>query len=72
MRGREDPERVDLAHDIAGQGMHVVERLDLVAEVLDADRELLVRRDDLDRVTADPERAAGKGHVVAVVLDVDK
>ena len=70
--GREDPQRVDLADDVAGQRVHVVERLDLVAEELDADRQLLVRRDDLDGVAADPERTAGEGHVVAGVLDVDQ
>ena len=42
VRGREDPQRVDLADDVTGQRMHVVERLDLVAEELDADREFLV------------------------------
>ena len=43
-------------------------RVDLVAEELDPDRELLVHRDDLDRVAAHPERAAGEGEVVAGVL----
>ncbi len=70
--GREDPQRVDLAHDVAGQRVHVVERLDLVAEVLDPHREFLVRRDDLDGVAADPERPAGECHVVAGVLHVDQ
>ena len=70
--GREDPQRVDLAHDVAGQRVHVVQRLDLVAEELDAHREFLVGRDDLDGVAAHPERAAGERHVVAGVLHVDQ
>ena len=69
---REDPQRVDFAHDVAGQRVHVVEGLDLVPEELDADGELFVGRDDLDRVPADPERAPGERHVVAVVLDIDE
>ena len=69
---REDPQRVDLADDVAGQRMHVVQRLDLVAEELDADRQLFIGRDDLDGVAADPERPPGERHVVAGVLDVDQ
>ena len=70
--GREDAQRVDLADDVAGQRVHVVQRLDLVAEELDAHGELLIRRDDLDGVAAHPERAAGERHVVAGVLHVDQ
>ena len=70
--GREDPQRVDLADDVTGQRMQVVQRLDLVAEELDAYREFLVGRDDLDSVAAHAERAAGERHVVAGVLDVDQ
>ena len=72
VRGREDPQRVDLADHVTGQRVQVVQRLDLVAEVLDADREFLVGRDDLDGVAAHPERAAGERHVVAGVLHVDQ
>src|SRR5690606_37595954 len=39
---------------------------------LDANRNLLVRREDLDRVATNTERAADEVHVVAVVLDVDQ
>jgi hypothetical protein len=45
-----------------------VQAVDLVAEELDPQRELLVHRDDLDGVPAHPERAAGEGQVVARVL----
>ena len=70
--GREDPQRVHLADHIAGQRMQVVERLDLVTEVLDANGQFLIGRDDLDGVAADPKRAAGERHVVTAVLDVDE
>ena len=46
--------------------------LDLVAEQLDADHVLLVRRVELDAVAADPEVAPHQVHVVAVVLHVDQ
>ena len=72
VRGREDQQLVDLADHVAGQRVQVVELLHLVAEELDPDRQLLVRRDDLQRVAADPERAAVEGQVVARVLDVDQ
>ncbi len=47
--------------------------LDLVAEHLDADGQLARRPGiDLDGVAAHPEGAAGEGHVVARLLDVDE
>ena len=72
VRGREDPQRVHFAHHVPGQRVQVVQRLDLIAEVLDPDREFLVGRDDLHGVPAHPERAAGERHVVAGVLHVDE
>ncbi len=72
VRGREDRHRIHLLDDIAGERMQQVERLDLVAEQLDADGVLLVHRDDLDRVTTDAEVAAGEVDVVAVVLHRDE
>ena len=54
-------------------GIDLADRLDLVAEELDADRGLvLVRREDLDHVAAHAERAAVEVDVVALVLDVDE
>src|SRR3546814_18276253 len=44
--------------------------LDLVTEELDADRELLIDREDLEGVATDPEGATGERHVVAGVLDL--
>ena len=70
--GREDPQLVDLAEHLAGERVQVVQRLDLVAEELDAEGELLVRRDDLHGVAAHPERAAVERQVVAGVLHIDE
>ena len=70
--GGEDAQRIDLADHVTGQRVQVVQRLDLVTEELDANRQLLVGRDDLDGVAAHPERAAGEGQVVAGVLHVDQ
>ena len=69
---REDRHRLEPLHDIAGERMQHVQRLDLVAEHLDADRVLLVDRDDLDRVAAHAEVAAREVDVVAVVLHRDE
>src|SRR5699024_1976758 len=57
---------------VARQGVQRVQRLDLVPEHLDPDGELLVHRDDLHRVPAHPEGAAGEGEVVAGVLHRDE
>ena len=70
--GREDVELLVLGDDLAGDRVQRHQPLDLVAEELDPDRELLVDREDLEGVAADPERAAGEGHVVAGVLDLDE
>ena len=59
-------------HHVTGQRVQGRDRLDLVAEELDADRELLVDRDDLDRVPAHPERPPRERHVVARVLHGDE
>ena len=48
------------------------EGLDLVAEQLDPEADLLVGRPELDDVPPDAELAAGEVDVVAVVLDVDE
>ena len=55
------------------QRVDLADRVDLVAEELDADRRaLLVGREDLDHVAAHAERAAVEVDVVALVLDVDQ
>ena len=70
VRRREHQEVLRLPHHLTRQRVQVGELLDLVAEHLDADGELLVDREDLDRVAAHPERAAGERQVVARVLHV--
>jgi hypothetical protein len=72
VRRREDEDLLVLLDDLAGQRVQRHDALDLVAEHLDADRELLVDREHLDRVAPHAERAAGEGEVVAGVLDVDE
>jgi hypothetical protein len=72
VRGREDVELLVLGDDLAGERVERAQPLDLVTEELDANRVLLVDREDLERVAPDPERAAGERHVVAGVLDLDE
>ena len=56
----------------AEQGIEARDAVDLVTEEFDADRQLFVRRNDLDRVAAHAERTSRERHVVAVVLNVDE
>lgn len=70
--GGEDVQLLVVADDLAGERVQRGQRLDLVAEHLDADGQLLVDREDLDGVAADAEGAASEGQVVARVLDVDE
>ena len=55
VRAGEHRDGVHRSHDVAGERMQGIDRLDLVAEHLDADRELLVHGNDLDRVAPHPE-----------------
>src|SRR4051794_19896290 len=57
---------------LAGERVEVLQALHLVAEQQRAERGLLVRREDLQRVTPHAERAAAEHLVVAVVLEVDE
>ena len=57
-----------LANHLAGQRVQGVNRLNLIAEELNADRVLLVHGDDFDGIAAHTERAAVKVHVVTRVL----
>ena len=70
--GREDVHLLLGVDDVARQRVQRGDRLDLVAEELDPDGQLLVHRDDLDGVPAHPERAARERHVVAGVLHGDE
>ena len=59
VRAGEDRHLVELAQHLAAQRIDLGDRLDLVAEELDADRRLLlVGREDLDHVAAHAEGAA--------------
>ncbi len=68
VRRGEDVHLLLLPHHLPRQRVQGVDPLDLVPEELDPHGKLLVLRDDLDRVAAHPERAAGERHVVAGVL----
>ena len=72
VRTGEHGHRVELRDDLAGERVQAVERLDLVAEHLDADGEFFVDRDDLDRVATHPEVASREVDVVALVLHRDE
>ena len=59
VRRREDVQLVVLGDDLAGQRVQRHQPLDLVAEHLDADGELLVDREDLDRCRRAPGTCRG-------------
>ena len=63
---------VYLLDHVARERVQNGQGVDLVAEHLDANRELLVHRDDFNRVAAHAERAAREGHVITHVLHRDK
>ncbi len=65
-------ERVELLDDLTGERVDGRDALDLVAEQRHADRVLLVRGEDLDRVAAHAELVAREPHVVALVLELDE
>ena len=68
-----DLDRTQRSGLLAGQRVDFVDRLDLVAEQRDAPGAVFVmRRKQLDRVAAHPERAAEEIVVVAPVLQFDK
>ena len=55
---------------VPGQRVQCGDAVDLVPEEFDADGQLLIDGDDLDRVAAHAEGASGEGDVVALVLHV--
>ena len=61
-----------LADRLAGQRVEGNQLVDLVAEQLDTQRLVLVRRIDFDDVAANAEGAAGEVVVVPLVLDFDE
>ena len=70
--GREDLDLVQLAQHLAGQRVDLGDALDLVAEELDAVRQVGVGGHHLERVAAHAELAAPQLQVVALVEDVDQ
>ena len=70
--GRVDVQLLERPQRLAGERVDDRQRVDLVAEQLDAEAELLVGRPDLDHVAAHAELAALERDVVALVLDVDE
>ena len=61
-----------LAEGLAGERIEGGQLVDFVAEQLDPERQVLVRRVDLDDVAADAEDAAVEIVVVALVLNLDE
>ena len=69
---RVDVDLVALGEQLAGQRVELGDPLDLVAEELDPDEEVLGGWLELERVAPDPEPRAAEGLVVALVLEVDE
>ena len=73
VRAGKDRHLVQLAQYLAAQRIHLGNGLDLVAEPFHAQGFLaFVGRKDLDHIAAHAELAAGKVHVIALVLDFDQ
>src|SRR4029077_19674355 len=70
--GRVDVYLVALGEHLAGERVELRDPLDVVAEELDAHRELLVRRLDLERIATHAELAPHEIGIRALVLDVDQ
>ena len=70
--GRVDIDFESLDQEFAGQRVDLDDALDLVAEELHAQGDVLVGGKNFQRIASHPERAADESHVVAVVLDVDQ
>ena len=66
--GGEQDELVELLDAVAGERVEHPDRLDVVAEHLDADRGLVVGGMDLEDVTLHPELATDERHLVPLVL----
>ena len=73
VRRRPDPDVLEVVlDDLAGDGVEVLEVLDLVAEQHDPVCGLRVCGPDLERLAANPEGPAGERRVVSVVLNRDE
>ncbi len=73
VRGRPDRDVLEIVREqLARQRVEVLQPFDFVAEHRGPEGRLGVRREDLERLAPDPERAAREHAVVAVVLDRDE
>ena len=72
VRGRENKHRVFLVDYFPGDGMQGGQGINFIPEHFDPDRHFLVHGDDIDSVSAYPERSPGKRHIVAGILHSDK
>src|SRR5699024_9449661 len=72
VRGRKYSDLVDLLDNVPRQRMQVVQPVDLVAEHLHPDRQLLISRDDLNGVATHPEGSTVESDVVTGVLHIDQ
>ena len=70
--GREDHQFREFAQVLAGQGVDLGDRLDLITEQRDPDGGLLVGGMDLKRVAPDPELSPPQHQVIALVLHVNQ
>src|SRR5438093_1700546 len=70
--GRVDVDLVALCKHLSGERVELRDPLDVVAKELDAHRELLIGRLDLERVPSDPELPAHEVGVRPLILDVDE
>ena len=72
MLGGIDIDLVALAQDLPGKRIEFGDLFDFITPELDADRQLLVRGHDLERVAAHAEAAARHVEIVPLVLHIDK
>ena len=68
--GRVDVDGLQALEDLASGGIHVANRLHLIAKQFDPHQPIFVGRADLEHIAAHPETAPGDLHVVAGVLVV--
>ena len=70
--GRVDVDAFKALEDLAGGGVHVANRLHLIAKQFDPHQPVFVGRADLQDIAPHPEAAPGNLHIVASVLVVDQ
>ena len=67
---REDAHLIDALEHVTGERVDVVQLIHVVTKELDAHGTLLISGNDVYGIALDTEGAAGKAHVVALVLNV--